>query len=146
MFKMNITVDDNDSFSGYELGNIEFSNDDICESSYNKSPDQSMMIFITISDLLSALYKFKIQKLNYVEVIGTDSSFTMVFIRRKNKVKLLVNSIVIGDGIEENKFIKIIYTAINDFCKLNLCKITVKNPIRQDIENALELWRIYYDF
>ena len=74
-----------DDLSEFELGDIEIKIENQIISSKNKSPNQSMMIFISISELLSGTTRMINSKEQEYRFVGVGSSFT--FLLRKKKTK-----------------------------------------------------------
>ncbi|UOG74197.1 hypothetical protein MTX78_19000 [Hymenobacter tibetensis] len=75
-FKFSISLID-DEISAFEQGDMEIHQNDSVISSCNKVPDQSMMIFVSLSDLLDSVYKVILGGHNKIKFIGTDSSFSI---------------------------------------------------------------------
>lgn len=123
--------------SGFELGHIEFMCNEKIGSSYGKTPDQSMMIFLTLSNLLSGLFEFKVKELNYIEILVIDSSFRIIFKRKKDKILLIVNN----EAIVETELINIltiIYDSAKSFCDKQLDRMTTENSVKLDLLESLE--------
>jgi hypothetical protein len=93
--------------SGFELGGISITIDNIEISSKNKIPDQSMMIFLALSDLLTGIKNLWNGKNKIFKFIGNDSSFTILFkVKKSNTLELTY----------ENKSFDVDFTLFRDEC------------------------------
>ena len=83
--------DDNDmdEVSGFELGDVIITKGGKQCTSLNREPNQSMMLFITISNLLNQIKKMIKSRKREIIVVGVDSSYTLK-ITSKNIIILLV--------------------------------------------------------
>jgi len=72
--------------SGFDLGHIKIISDNITISSCNRVPDQSIMIFPTIVDMLDGLRVFlNDQKIKQYKLVCADSSFTIFFLKKRGE-------------------------------------------------------------
>ena len=72
--------------SGFDLGDMTLIGELGNCSSKSHIPNQSMMIFISITELLDGIRRFFLNNLKKYEFIATDSSFTVWFIKNKNNI------------------------------------------------------------
>lgn len=64
--------------TGFELGDIALTHDEVTITSAGRKPCQSMMIFIFLSDLLDSIFELTQNKSQQAfQIIGTDSSFCL---------------------------------------------------------------------
>lgn len=78
-----------DELSEFELGNIDIQIDGNVITSKNKTPSQSMMIFIAISDMLDGFRSMIEQKRKEYLFVGADSSFKILFKENKTGVSIV---------------------------------------------------------
>ncbi len=82
-------VDSGSELNEFDLGHITIVTSRSEVTSKNKSPDQAMMIFIAVSDLLFAVMKLYDLKINEsVEFVGADSSFSINFKKEREKIEV----------------------------------------------------------
>jgi hypothetical protein len=75
--------------SEFELGDIDIQIDGHVITSKNKTPSQSMMIFIAISDMLDGVRAMIEQKRKEYLFVGADSSFKILFTQNKTGVSIV---------------------------------------------------------
>lgn len=125
-----------DTFSEFDLGHVEIQIDNKIISSKNKNPDQSMMIWIAISDLLGCV-KCLLQKTTQnMHFVGVDSSFQMTLKRDKS-------SCIIGYCNTQYKcdlflFAKRLYESADQFYREYKMKIKENKGVLDDLENSLD--------
>ncbi len=84
--------------TGYDLGDIVCSGDKGELSSLGKSPDQGMMIYLTVPQLMSELLNFIESEARILHFIGTDTSFRLIFRRKKAKISIGNNDGIICEA------------------------------------------------
>ena len=77
-----------DEVSEYELGDMDILIGDKTITSRNKTPDQSMMIFLSISDMLYGMRILMENKQNSFYFNAIDSSFAIYFARQNEQIKI----------------------------------------------------------
>jgi hypothetical protein len=143
MFELSFSINNKSNvISGFDLGHISFFSDNITISSHDRTPDQSMMVFQTIVDLLDGLKEFwKNKKAKDYKIICADSSFTIIFRREKNgKVNIKEGETVISK-LDEKFLAKQVYDACNNFFRESKIKMIESDPILEDIEAALQEYK-----
>jgi hypothetical protein len=110
-------------------------------SSENRNPDQSMMVFLTIVDLLDGLKKLLINEKNKeFTMIGADSSFMIQFNRlTNNQIAISVDNKII-DEINEADLAFSIYNACSIFYEKYQYQLS-DDGVGQDIQLALRDFR-----
>lgn len=129
-----ITPIDN-TISGFELGGIEIFHNENIISSKNKFPDQSMMIFISISDLLEGIISISKNKKQQFRFIGTDSSFIINF-EISNKY-IFLESLDEKIKIEYDIFIENLYNSSLLFYEKYVKEIGYNDSVMVDLQNSL---------
>ena len=66
--------------TGFDLGDIQVSGDQACISSAGQRPNQSMMIYVSLGELLDGLSHFAKARLGSYSFHAIDSSFQLDFI------------------------------------------------------------------
>lgn len=90
MYKITFSLSPIDAeLSEFELGNIDIQIDSSVITSKNKTPSQSMMIFIAIADLLDGIRTMIEQKRKEFLFVGADSSFKILFRQNKAGVSIV---------------------------------------------------------
>ena len=124
--------------TGFELGHIDMVFENGKVSSRNRSPDQSMMIFITIVDLLDGLKELMLNKKNKeFTLIGADSSFMIQFNRLKNHQIGVYADNKTTCEINEADLAFSIYNACISFCEKYQNQLSNENCVEEDIKSAL---------
>ena len=87
--------DDNDmdEVSGFELGDIIITKGGERCTSLNREPNQSMMLFITISNLLNQIKKMIKSRKREIIVVGVDSSYTLKITNKKIIILLVMTNV-----------------------------------------------------
>lgn len=139
MFKISFSlINESDQISGFDLGNIELNIDNTkIITSSGRKPDQSMMVFVTIIDLLDGLRKLiSDKKLIDFKLIGADSSFTIHFMKSKKKIKVIINEEELCT-VEQNELIDQVYISCKDFVERNKINMMESDPVLDDINQSL---------
>jgi len=124
--------------SGFDHGHVELIiNDTILITSKGKKPDQSMMIFLTIVDLLDGLRKLvNDKKLFEFRLIGVDSSFIVDFIKVAHRIKVVVSQVELC-VLNREVLLQQVYVSSKDFFEGNSPKMSKSDPISEDLNQAL---------
>lgn len=126
---------DMDEISGFELGDIIIIKGDLQCTSLNRKPNQSMMLFITIPDLLNQIKKIIERKKREISVIGVDSSYTLKIIYQDNKY-IISDGKGIIKGLEQKELLESIYQAAR--CVWDKYgKDILSDAVKHDFYNAL---------
>lgn len=143
MIKFVFSFDESlDNLCGFDLGHIDILYDEKIISSRDRTPDQSMMLFPTVTDLLFGYSKLLLDK-NSKEYacIGADSSFSMVFIKnRDNKVSINVNEELIYKT-DKTSLAKVILDSSNCFINKYINKVPTNDPVVEDIMRAISYFK-----
>lgn len=77
------------NISPFEMGHMDLKNNNILITSRGKKPDQLMMLFVSMVDLLDTVSKVMSSKSSSKAVFAsTDSSFELLFIKGKDNVSV----------------------------------------------------------
>jgi len=100
---------------GLSMGHITVKGKFGSATSKNRVPDQAMMLFISIRDLLYAIISLNSRKGGFHIIFeGIDSSFSIKFYKKKNHIEVIINTIKI-DEVMQNELIKAISNSLNKF-------------------------------
>lgn len=130
-----------DEISGYNLGHINIGNEEKLVSSKNRRPDQSMMIFISIVSFLDGLRSFLTTNKDSFKFVGTDSSFSINFLKRKKSTVRVKVASEFEELITEADLIKCVYDACYKFYRRYEKKLSDSDPVKEDIAAALTEFR-----
>ena len=85
--------------NGFDLGDVRLDAKDGVATSVGHAPDQGMMIYVALTDLLDGLRRLVTTSGREFEFIGTDSSFRLVFRRGTGgRLKVKHRAATIGDA------------------------------------------------
>ena len=121
--------------SEFELGNMEIQIDKGIITSKNKIPDQNMMIFIAISDMLDGIRIMIEQKRKEYLFIGADSSFKIIFRQNNNGVLIVNESREYKVSLHE--FIRELQRESNKFINDVASQIDTEKGVMWDLLNSL---------
>ena len=119
MLEISFSIDllDGD-LSEFELGNIEIKIENQTISSKSKTPDQSMMIFIAICDLLDGVREILSNRKKEFSFVGADSSFSIVFKQKRENAFITHNSKIFS--INLISFASVLRNSVDSFLKEKL--------------------------
>ncbi|MBE5871740.1 MAG: hypothetical protein E7294_10850 [Lachnospiraceae bacterium] len=131
---------DLNEITGFELGNISINKNELQCTSLNRIPDQSMMIFITISQLLNQIRSMIEKKEKTIIINGVDSSYWI-------KIQYVNNLFIVSDDrccikkINPAELIETVYIAALKFWEKYGNHIE-SDSVHFDFKNALEEYEI----
>ena len=143
MFNISFTINNmTDHISGFDLGHISISSNDNIISSFNREPDQSNMVFLTIVEMLDGLRKFwQNKKTKEYKLVCVNSSFSILFVRKRSGlVNIEVDESTILD-LHEKMLAKQVYDSCYSFYKECKIKMIEDDPIIEDIEESLQQYK-----
>lgn len=137
--------DDNDmdEVSGFELGDIIIIKEGIQCTSLNRKPDQSMMLFITIPNLLNQIKKMIKSRKKEILVVGVDSSYFLKITSKKNHYFISDDKCMI-EGIEQKELLVSVYQAAK-YIWDKYGKQIISDSVRYDFCNALKCYKELLD-
>lgn len=108
-------------------------------TSRGKEPDQSMMIFLSIVELLDGMRHFLSEKnASKYNFVGVDSSFQITAIKGENGcITLMVENRVL-DTTSRNEIVRAIWEGVSQFLKRYDHCIKPGDAIRSDLTAAVE--------
>lgn len=137
--------DDNDmdEVSGFELGDIIIIKEGVQCTSLNRKPDQSMMLFITIPNLLNQIKKMIKSRKKEILVVGADSSYFLKITSKKNHYFISDDKCMI-EGIEQKELLVSVYQAAK-YIWDKYGKQIISDSVRYDFCNALKCYKELLD-
>jgi hypothetical protein len=126
-----------ENLSGFDLGDIDIIIDGKTISSRGRNPDQSMMLFLTVDDLLDNYRKFLLNKgMNKYTCIGSDSSFAITFIKVKSNNIIVKVDRKLLYKTERKILTKQIFVACEQFLNNYIDKIPKDDVVMKDLNNS----------
>jgi hypothetical protein len=132
----------------YSRGHITFQDGNTILSSQDLFPNQSMMIFIALVELLNGIRLFIVnsnkQEYNFV---GTDCSFQFFMLKEGiNQVAILDSKKkIIFERINTLNLIKIVWDSIASFWVKYSCYLDKEESIYKDITASIEKFKQQFD-
>lgn len=143
MSKLKISIEFDNTFSddvdSFSRGNITVEGEYVTISSSGKYPDQSMMIFISIVDLLDGLHNLITNdKITEFFFVGADCSFQFTVKKRNNKVSIEDTKKKLLGTMNTKEFVQSIWKEINIFLKSYPEIFNDEEIIYQDLMDSIE--------
>lgn len=132
----------NEGRSGFDLGHMTLESDKGICTSRGKSPDQAMMLAIAISDLFYGLELLIKGIQSEYRFIGTDSSFSVRF-RKKKKglISVQCGSVDLGE-FEAKILCKSIYLGVESFITQAGNQLPENDPVYDDLSSSIQRFRL----
>jgi len=122
----------------FDLGHFIIEADNEIVSSENRTPDQSMMIFIAASDLLGGVVNLLDKNQKWFEFNGCDSSFILNFIRnRKGEIEITHKKKIIST-VDNKELINAAYNASNDLMQEYGQNLAGSGAAKEGLEYTLQ--------
>ncbi|MEV7211974.1 hypothetical protein AB0O31_02615 [Kitasatospora cineracea] len=131
---------DQEPESGFDLGDMEIEGDLGDTTSAGRSPDQGMMIFLSVVLLLNGLVRLETRHRGAFSFVAVDSSFRVDF-RVKNRIVVLSHQGRILGRPPLPELLHAVLTAAEEFAARELPKIPADDAGRHDLEISLAEFR-----
>lgn len=105
-------------------------------SSRGHAPDQSMMIFIAVADLLYGLQTLIESLQGSFKFVGTDSSFSLNFIMKKGRIRTSVSRGKIDESNASDVALAV-WSATQDLVSQELHTLPEDDAARRDLVGAI---------
>ncbi|WEF30939.1 hypothetical protein [Pseudoduganella chitinolytica] len=125
--------DNEESATGFDLGDVEFSFDGKIVSSRGH-PQLSHMIYVSLVDLIDGLLQLKGGKKRY-EYVGADSSFNLHFNKNKSGVDILHEKRKYGP-ISLEKLLEAVDSGIDSFLADPRNELSTDSSIYDDFNSS----------
>ncbi|MFI9105062.1 hypothetical protein ACIGXA_31600 [Streptomyces fildesensis] len=136
--RFTFTDDDEPPPSGFDLGHMEVTGSLGSVSSRGHSPDQGMMIYLAVSDLLDGLRALVETGRGGFLFIGSDSSFSLKFsLRKDGQLTTMAAGKAAIDVSDVKTVISAVWTAAKEFADVHLPLLPRDDAGRQDLEMSL---------
>ncbi len=141
MFTLEIELSLNDSeISGCSMGNLTFIVDSLFITSRGAS-QKTMMIFISIIELLDMAGRMLSRQSSKEKFVGVDSSFTLFFIRKKTG-EIIISSKTLDLKIKnDDQFFSGVLSGVTCFLSKWMEKIPPNDMVVEDLNAALSDYR-----
>lgn len=139
MLSFKLELLNNEPIDSYSLGHITIAGRNGAITSKGKIPDQAMMIFISITELLCSIRQFLCdENLKDYNFVGADSSFQF-YLKREEKTLVLTNNRSNRvDSVTSSELSRSIWEGVNDFLSKYGHYITLEELIYDDLCYATE--------
>ena len=122
--------------SSFDLGNITVRGTGLAISSAGKTPSQSMMIYLAITDLIEGTCQLCAGSRRVFEFIGADSSFRLLFTMNKNRSIVISGKDGVCSVVERGELLRSIQDALTCFLSDNANRLPKGAPALGDFEAA----------
>lgn len=126
--------------SGFDLGDIICSGDQGTAGSAGHTPDQGMMIYIAVADLLYGVKALLAGRRKRFDFVGTDSSFWLVFRQVKGGVSVAAQTGVITRATHPGLTRELLSAAESLECH-GVRQLPEHDAAKQDYFDALNAFR-----
>lgn len=129
--------------SGFDLGDITVTGDQGSVTSRGHTPDQSMMVYLSVTQLLynlTLLHRTGKQQ----KFVGVDSSFTIWFQCTKKGVKVTSGGVMIGH-VQKTDLFREVIRAVDEFCAREIPALPESDVGRKDLLASLKEFRSLVD-
>jgi hypothetical protein len=118
---------------GFDMGHMEFSGNLGSHGSSGRTPDQSMMILLSIVMLLDGLHDFVTRGMREFEFIGVDCSFRVLFHRNTGTKVTVVGG---GRPIHEADISTLapdVFDSVGEFARASVSLLPTNDAVRGDL-------------
>ncbi|MEW1774800.1 hypothetical protein [Streptomyces sp. NPDC086777] len=127
--------------SGFDLGHMDVRGDRGAASSRDRTPDQAMMIYLSLPLLMDGLRRFLSSRDRSFTTSAVDSSFSLTFRRGDDgSIETLHDGTVIDRSSAED-LTSAVYTAAERFARPRLPLLPEDDAGREDLEKSLAEFR-----
>lgn len=123
---------------GFALGDMEVRGTAGVTSSRGRTPDQSMMIFVAVSDLLDGLHSLGTGRTRHFHFVGSDSSFQLDFdLGEDGRITTRDDGGADIDRSPAHEVYAAAYAAAASFLAAHRAQLPDQDPARTDLETSL---------
>ncbi|QXE34197.1 hypothetical protein KQY30_07755 [Streptomyces sp. GMY02] len=138
-FKFSLRPDQGDP-SGFDLGDVVVTGEGGMSTSAGQSPDQGMMIYLSVSLLLDQMANLVTSSSGSFEFVGADSSFALAFRMRGSVVETSGRDGVVG-AADSSEFVEELLRAAEEFAASELGGLPESDAVREDFSTSLLQFR-----
>jgi hypothetical protein len=122
--------------SGFDLGDMVLVIGPHRHSSAGRTPSQSMMIYLAIADLVTGLCKLVNGGAKTFEFVGADSSYSLSFSIKRNKVSVFFGRKPVGE-VPVVDFLGALSVGVQKFLADPRNQLSANDPANEDLQAAL---------
>ncbi len=122
--------------SGFDLGDITVIGPHGMHSSRDKAPDQSVMIYLSIAHLLSGICDLSSGRKRVFEFVGADSSYSIIFSRKKDVVAISGGRKPIGET-STRELLRAVCAGVHTFLSDPKNQLPPADPAYEDLHASL---------
>lgn len=139
VFKLELTpISIKQGINGFSRGHMTIENKQGFVTSKERNPDQSMMIFFSIVELLDGLIQlFQDFRAKNYTFVGTDCSFQFFLKRQNNGIFMLTSGGKNFEEVNQSEILKAIWNGINNFLESYNQYINNTDIIAGDLADCL---------
>ncbi|MGW2057943.1 hypothetical protein ACWCOZ_29210 [Streptomyces sp. NPDC001840] len=126
--------------SGFDLGDIVVTGEGGISASVGQSPDQGVMIYLSIALLLDQMTTLVRSSGGSFEFVGADSSFVLTFRRKGNIVETSGRGGTIGVA-DSSEFFEEVLRAAEEFAANEFSGLPESDAVREDFSTSLLQFR-----
>jgi hypothetical protein len=137
--KFTFSVAENESPppSGYDLGHVDVLGSEGRASSRGRTPDQAMMIYLSVTLLLDGVRRFLTGRDRTYESAAVDSSFSLDFAKEKGGWVTTSHEGVLVDRSTERELADALLRGAEAFSRMTLHHLPPDDAGREDLEASL---------
>lgn len=122
--------------SGFDLGDITITGPQGVHSSKGNTPDQSVMIYLSIAHLLSGICNLSSGRKKVFEFVGTDSSYAITFSRKKDAVAISGGRKPLGES-STKEVLRAVCAGVHAFLSDPKNQLPSTDPAYEDLNASL---------
>jgi hypothetical protein len=128
--------------SGFDLGHMTFSGEKGVCTSKGRSPDQAMMIAVSVKELLHGLEVFVWEERSEYVFGAVDSSYSVVFKRNKERrISVLCGYGGGVDDVDEVGLCRSVLAGVEAFVEHAMNELPWDDPVRDDLLSSVQRFR-----
>ncbi|MGW7296574.1 MULTISPECIES: hypothetical protein [unclassified Streptomyces] len=133
-FTFSVADDQQPPPSGFDLGHMDVRGSEGEASSRDRTPDQAMMIYLSLTLLLDGLRQFLTGRDRTYESAAVDSSFSLHFARRGDGLVETSHAGEVVDRSTEKELAGSVFRAAEQFGRTHLPGLPPDDAGREDLE------------
>jgi hypothetical protein len=135
-----------DNIDGLSRGHMTITGSQGFATSKARQPDQSMMIFLSVVELLDGVRRFILgNNASHYNFVGVDSSFQLFLTKELNdNIKLRCDQKPI-DIVRTDEMIRAVWEGINRFLALYRQYIDSGDPVANDLQASIESFKTSFN-
>ena len=138
MIKFEFELDTYESLEGFELGDLTITGENANITSKGQSPDQSMMVFLAITDLLEGVRDLvSDDSVSEFEFVGADSSFSFLLEKNGQGIAIVQKQSPVANATDR-ELTQAIHEGVTRFLKLAGFPNLSDEAVRTGLDYALK--------